>query len=566
MPNQITAEGLELFTREEWTAFWTEKYQAIYGTDINLASDTPDGQFIGICVQVSLDGGDLTRQVYNSFDPDNAIGVVLDQRISINGIQRQAGTYSITPIELIVTQPINLYGLDQVSGLDPQPVYTVRDNEGNRWYLIETEEGILPGTYVYNFRAAVPGAVLTTPNTITTQVTIVLGVQSVNNPSAQSLVGLNEESDPQVKVRRQKSVAQASQGYLAGLYAALNNISGMTSVFVYENDTDATDSDGVPSHSIWVIVAGTAEPADIADAIYRKRNAGCGMYGDQTYNVERPAPQAPLTVRWDDVITRALFIKFTASSIDGATAPNIPAIRPGLVTDYVPGVFEPVDINGLATVVQDIDPNTLVTNAGFSTGDVQEAVFSGVAASGTFKLSYGGIETAAINWNDAVGTIQTKVQAIPALAAVTVTGSIASQSLIFDLSSLSDVIELLTATANSLATSGPAAITISVDAVYTPTLAPPTKQNQFRITEANIYILAMQLLPVASTVATTTGTVQFVGYGGYGDYTYSIQTNNTGGSINSTSGLYTAGALAGTDTIKVTDAMGNTATATATAV
>jgi hypothetical protein len=159
MPNQLTAEGLELLTREEWTAFWEEKFRAIYGNDINLDPDTPDGQFIGICVQVSLDGGDLVNQVYNSFDPDNAIGVILDQRIAINGIQRLAGTYSITPITLVISQPVTLYGLDQVDGIDPQPVYTVRDNEGNRWLLLETTtDGLLPGTYALNFRAQNPGA------------------------------------------------------------------------------------------------------------------------------------------------------------------------------------------------------------------------------------------------------------------------------------------------------------------------------------------------------------------------------------------------------------------------
>jgi hypothetical protein len=53
------------------------------------------------------------------FDPDNAVGVVLDQRVAINGIQRQAGTYTVTPITVVTSQSVNLYGLDQ----DVQPVY-----------------------------------------------------------------------------------------------------------------------------------------------------------------------------------------------------------------------------------------------------------------------------------------------------------------------------------------------------------------------------------------------------------------------------------------------------------
>jgi hypothetical protein len=127
------------------------------------------------------------------------------------------------------------------------------------------------------------------------------------------------------------------------------------------------------------------------------------------------------------------------------------------------------------------------------------------------------------------------------------------------------VIELLTASDNTLETSAPAPITVYAEAIYTPTLAPPTKQNQFRLTEANIYILAMQLLPVSSSIALL-GVVAFQAYGGYGAYTYSIQTNNTGGTIDPVTGSYTAGGIGGTDTIKATDAFGNTATATVTAI
>lgn len=56
--------------------------------------------------------------------------------------------------------------------------------------------------------------------------------------------------------------------------------------------------------------------------------------------------------------------------------------------------------------------------------------FSDVAVSGTFVLKFGSLTVAAINWNDTAGQIQTKIQAVPALANITVTGSIASQTVI----------------------------------------------------------------------------------------------------------------------------------------
>lgn len=468
MPNLIDANGLQTATHDELDTTLTTALEKIYGSDINLDSDTPDGQMKGIYIQGSLDEEDLLTQIYNMFDPDNAIGVILDQRVAINGIQRQAGTYTVTNVTLTVTRALNLYGLDQST----QPVYTVADNAGNQWQLQTTQLGVVSGTHVYSFQAAQIGAVLSVPNTIVIPVTIVLGVSAINNPTSYTSLGLAEESDAALKIRRQKSVSLASQGYLAGLYAALNNINGITSVNVYENNTDTTDGDGVPSHSIWVVVAGTASSAEIANAIYRKRNAGCGMFGAETYVVTQ-IDGTLFTVRWDTVSLVPLFIKFTATSLDGINPPNIAAILENLPLLYVPGVAEQVNITQLGTYVQDIDPNTLVTLAGFST---------------------------------AIG------------------GS------------------------------------------YTNTLTPSSKAEQFVITPENIVIIPMVLLPATATVISGEDQ-QFTGYGGYGAYTYSIFVNNSGGTIDSVTGLYTAGVTTSVnDTIKVVDSLANSATAIVTVI
>lgn len=558
MPNVLDATGLTVATRDELVAYFTGQYQQIYGPDVNLQSDSPDGQMMNINIQSILDLEDLLVQIYNSFDPDNAIGLVLAQRCAINGIQPQGATSTVTPITVVLSQSVNLYGIDQ----SVQAPFTVADNAGNAYVLQETQLGVGPGTFVYSFQAVVPGALVTVPNTVTVQVTVVLGVTSVNNPTTYTTLGQNQESDANLKVRRQKSVSLASQGYLPALLAALENINGVSSAFVYENTTDATDGDGVPSHSIWVIVAGSAAEADIAQAIYTKRNAGCGMFGAISFTINQ-VNGLPFIVHWDQVVTQDLFISFTATSIDGTTAPNLAAIRPGLVTSFAPGVNMEANINELATLVQQIDPNTLVTNAGLSLALTQSLALSGVAASGTFEVGYNGNFSTAINWNDAVGTIQTKIRAVPGLAAAVVTGSIASQALAFDLSGIGGVTALLVVGANSLQTSGPAPITATWSEGYQNIIRPSTKKNQLVVSAANIVILPMILSPTTASVVHGT-TQQMTGLGGYGTYTYSFTTNNSGGSINPSTGLYTAGATPSTDTLKVTDQFGNTATATIT--
>lgn len=458
MPNSIGVNGLTTSTQQELVDYFTEQYQDIYGPDINLSSDTPDGQMMMIFIQSILDIQDFLTQINTQFDPDQAYGKILDQRVAINGIQRQAGTHTVTNITVVTSQALTLYGLDQ----NIQEVYTVQDNSGNKWNLVETSVISGAGSNVLVFQAENPGAVLSIPNTITTPVTVALGVTSVNNPTSYTTLGINEETDYQLKIRRQRSVALSSQGYLQGLIAALENIPGIVSVFVYENDTGSTDGDGIPSHSIWVIVSGSANNADIANAIYTKRNAGCGMKGDQEFNITQ-ADGTNFIIRWDVVVAETLFIKFTATSLDGVNPPNIAAIRSGLVTSFVPGVYEKVNINDLATQVQAIDNNTLVTNSGFST---------------------------------------------------TLGGS------------------------------------------YTNTLLPSAKNKQFAVSQANIIILPILILPDEPTVASS-AQQQFAAYGGYGSYTWTVQTDTSGGASIDSNGLYTAGSGTGTDVIRATDGDGN---------
>jgi hypothetical protein len=469
MANSFGSSGLVTATQAELVTQYTNAFETIYGTDINLGPETPDGQIMMIFIQSVLDLEDLLTQIYNSFDPDNAIGTVLDQRVAINGIQRLSGTYTITDITIVTSQSLNFYGLDQTV----QPVYTVADAAGNQWQLQGTHLGAPTGTNIFSFQAAVTGALQPIPNTINIPVTVLLGVTSINNPTTYLVLGINEETDAMLKVRRQQSVSLPSQGYFAGLVAALLNIPGVTFATVHENDTGSTDATGTPGHSIWVVVGGAGSAATIANTIYVERSAGCGLYnsgdaGAMTYIITQ-LDGSLFPVYWDQVIEEPLFIKFTATSLNGINLPNISAIITQLPEIYVPGVNAEVNINQLATYVQEIDPNTLVTNAGFST---------------------------------------------------------------------------------------------SAGGAYTNTLTPANINRQLQVSTTDTIILPMQLSPLTSSV-THGSSETFTTLGGYSTYTYSISINNSGGSINSSTGVYTAGSTHPvTDTVEVTDSLSNTATAT----
>lgn len=463
MPNAITPNGIVTKTQAELIQEYTTGMEEIYGDDVNLAQDTPDGQAMMIHIQNFQDNGDLIKNVYNSMDPDNAIGKVLDRRIAINGIERKEGTYSTVYIDITTSQALTLPGIDNGT-TNADDVYTVSDDNGNNWKLVETRNVLGAETVNLLFRAEFPGALTTDVGDINVPVTVVVGVEEISNPAIQFTTGIDEESDFAVKIRRRKSVGIGSEGYLTSIESSLEDINGITYATVIENDTSTVDSDGLPPHSIWVIVEGIAEPFLIAQAILQKKSSGSTMVGDQSYAYLLKSGNYKVA-RWDLVETEELFIKMNLESIDGVTIPNYANIKSQLPLLLQPSVNEKVNINQVSALIRQIDPNALATNIGLGKDD---------------------------------------------------------------------------------------------DGPFSPVATPTQKKNRFIVLSQNIILLPLQISPteIASIVSGDTRT--FIASGGVGPYNWTLPVNGSGGTISST-GLYTAGATApSADTVRATDAKGNT--------
>jgi hypothetical protein len=110
---------------------------------------------------------------------------------------------------------------------------------------------------------------------------------------------------------------------------------------------------------------------------------------------------------------------------------------------------------------------------------VETITLSGVPASGTFVLSYDGVSTAAINWNDSVSTIQTKLRAISGLEDITVSGSLASKILTVTFTGVDAPAKILEIASTSLQTSAPAAISFSIE--ETDEILPLAVQNGYNL-------------------------------------------------------------------------------------
>lgn len=352
MPNDaLTATGLTTKTLPEIIAQITTAMQEIYGIDINVDQNSPDGQLINIIAQQGIDIRELITNVYNSFNPDRAVGRALDERVVINNIERRGGTFTITPITIVTDRTVDLQGLDAAFNDLNGTGYTIQDNEGNKFILVDSVT-LVAGTHPsINFRAQNIGAVETTTGTITNPVTIVLGVTSVNNPSGALEVGQNEETDSELRVRRQQSVAIASTGYLNGILASILNLEGVSDAKIHENVTNVTDSDGIPAHGIWLIVEGGAN-TDIGETIYAKKSYGANMKGAVEVDIDTPSGDV-FVAKFDRPTAEDLYIRFDIQPLSASAVFDMDAIKEYIVENLSYSIGQEAETSRITVVARD---------------------------------------------------------------------------------------------------------------------------------------------------------------------------------------------------------------------
>ena len=271
---RFTPDGIQVQTFQEIYDELAAGYRVIYGEDINLEPNSPDGQRVAIEAQLVLDSQSFGALEYNQRDPDFALGQSLNSIIKLSGITRRPATRSQVDVTVVTDRPLTL------------PVdYTVEDDLGQSWSTLAART-LIAGTTTVTVFAVNFGAIAADPDTIVNPVTVVIGVQSVTNP-ASATVGIDEETDQELRVRRNRSLETPQSSSIGRMFTALASLPNVTAVAVYENDTPTTDSDGIPGHSLFVVVEGGAVSA-IVETMTKNKTGGKGMVGTVTGTFSEP--------------------------------------------------------------------------------------------------------------------------------------------------------------------------------------------------------------------------------------------------------------------------------------
>jgi uncharacterized phage protein gp47/JayE len=299
----IDSTGYHFSDYPAFLAALTAQYQAIYGTDVYIEPDSQDGQFIAILAQSFYDTAALGASVYNSFSPSTAQGVGLSRVVKINGLSRLVPSYSTVTLTIGGTA-----GTVITNGV-------ASDILGQQWVLPATVTIPLSGIINVTATAQNVGAVYADAGTITTLYTPTIGWQTVTNALA-ATPGAAVESDAALRIRQTLSTSLPAQTVFDATIGAVANVTGVTKVKGYENQTGLTDSISMPAHSINITAVGGSQ-TDICNAIVAQKTPGTNTVGKAGPFLCYDAKGMPLNIYYSVAVSAEIQVDVYVTPLQG---------------------------------------------------------------------------------------------------------------------------------------------------------------------------------------------------------------------------------------------------------
>jgi uncharacterized phage protein gp47/JayE len=162
---------------------------------------------------------------------------------------------------------------------------TITDNTVT-WSYVATADAAV----VVDMEAETTGPYVVSAGSLTEIESPVSGWDGITNPEA-GVTGRNVESDEDYRVRQEQSLTVQGAATVDAIRADLLTITiengyteDVTAAIVFENDTDETDDNGLPAHSIECLVL-DGDDQEIADMIWSSKAAGIRTYGTESATV-----------------------------------------------------------------------------------------------------------------------------------------------------------------------------------------------------------------------------------------------------------------------------------------
>lgn len=322
----ITSEGIQIPTVESLVTDIHAEMRSEIDPDLNTSPDDPIGEVTQIVASHQREAWESIRVSFNALDPDQAEGFLLDFLCAITGTRREPAT----PSRFRGARKLTL-GLDANATVPKGTVFHVAGNPGVRFRTTKEVKSTSAGSYPAEAECEQTGPIACNAGTLTVIATPVVGLNSVTNPY-DAEPGKLEDDDPELRERRERELRATGSGTVDALRADLlayedpdTGENPILEVMIYENDTDAFDSQGVPPHAIECIVydglAASVDNDTIAQLIWDSKPAGIRAYGSiQGYATDSMG--VPRLIQFSRPTLRAFKVEITVEVDDPLSFPT----------------------------------------------------------------------------------------------------------------------------------------------------------------------------------------------------------------------------------------------------
>jgi len=242
-----------------------------FGENIDLDPQSGFGQFIGIISEAISDQWESQENIYNSQYPSTATENQLSNVVMYNGIERQEATKSTVTATISGIPGTVIPAGSKASTTATESVFVT--------LALATISG--GGTVSVSMESEEYGEIEASIGTLTVIDTPIYGWTSITNAAA-ATVGRAEETDAELRARRENSTQALGQNLIDALHAQLLDLDNVLDALVISNGTDSVVN-GIPAHHFLSVVRSGAD-ADIAETIWKNTPQGIDSFGTTTIN------------------------------------------------------------------------------------------------------------------------------------------------------------------------------------------------------------------------------------------------------------------------------------------
>jgi hypothetical protein len=313
---QFTAAGLVIPAETDILAGVQADMNAAFGGGLNPGLETPQGQLASSQTAIIGDKNNEVALIVNQVDPQYAADRFQDAIGRIYFLTRKPAT----PTAVTAT-------LGGLAGTVIPAGTFAQDTSGNTYTLSGAATIGVSGTVDAEFQNIETGPIPCAAGTLTSVYQAIPGWDTITN-AADGTMGSNVESRADFEYRRKNSVALNGKGTPQAIYAEVFSLLDVLDVYVKDNPSNVIENTGatnypIAPHSIYVAVVGGTD-ADVAAAIWRKKDDGCDYNGNTSVTVTDDSgysyPQPTYVVKFERPV--ALPVLFAVSLVNDSSLPS----------------------------------------------------------------------------------------------------------------------------------------------------------------------------------------------------------------------------------------------------